>query len=263
MQQKNLIIALHDEKLFNRIIKQKPAFFLDYDGTLTPIVNHPEDALMSESMRSVLKELAEHCKVAIVSGRDKKDVQKLVGLNELVYAGSHGFDISGPDGMEMHNDKAEKFLSTLDKAEEQLKTKLSSLNGSQLERKKYSIAVHYRNAEEDTASKIKSLVENVHEQFPHLRKGFGKKVIELQPDIDWNKGKAVLWLMKKLNLESDKFLLFYIGDDLTDEDAFDVLQDKGIGILVGDQVDGTKAHYLLHNVKEVQNFLEKVITQIK
>lgn len=262
MQQERLIIALNDEKLFNQILKKQPVFFLDYDGTLTPIVSHPEDALLSDSMRSVLKQLAKISKVAIISGRDKKDVQKLVGLDELIYAGSHGFDISGPDGMEMQNEKAKKFLSVLDEAEKELKTKLSSLSGSQLERKKFSIAIHYRNAAEDVVPKIKSSVDKVHNQFPNLRKGFGKKVIELQPDIEWHKGKAVLWLMDNLELKREEVLPFYIGDDVTDEDAFDVLQDMGIGILVDDHGHGTKAHYLLHNVKEVEKFLEKVIKKM-
>jgi trehalose 6-phosphate phosphatase len=263
IQQKKLIIALNDEKLFNQILEKRPVFFLDYDGTLTPIVNHPEDALLSDSMRSVLKKLAKLCKVSVISGRDKKDVQKLVGLDELIYAGSHGFDISGPGGMKMQNEEAKKFLSVLDKAEEVLKTKLSVLKGSQLERKKFSIAIHYRNAAEDIVPQIKSSVYNVHEQFPNLRKGFGKKVIELQPDIEWHKGKAVLWLMDYLELKRDKVLPFYIGDDITDEDAFNVLQNIGIGILVGDQGKETKAHYLLNNVGEVEKFLNKVIERIK
>jgi len=262
MQQKRLINALKDEKLFSQVLKKRPVFFLDYDGTLTPIVSHPEDALLSDSMGSVLKELAKISKVAIISGRDKKDVQKLVGLDELIYAGSHGFDISGPGGMEMQNEKAKKFLFVLDEAEEELKTKLSPLKGSQLERKKFSIAIHYRNAAEDVVPKIKSSVDEVHNQFPNLRKGFGKKVIELQPDIEWHKGKAVLWLMDNLELKRDEVLPFYIGDDVTDEDAFDVLQDIGIGILVDDHGHGTKANYLLHNVKEVEKFLEKVIQKM-
>ena len=259
MRKTDLPSARNDEDLLNRIKSSKPVFFLDYDGTLTPIVNHPEDAVLSESMRSVLKDLAKLCTVAIVSGRDKKDVQNLVGLDGLIYAGSHGFDISGPGGMEMQNEEGKKYLPLLDSAEERLKGKLEEINGAQLERKKFSLAIHYRNAGEEDAQRIKDLVEEAHKHYPTLRKSFGKKVIELQPDIDWNKGKAVLWLMKKLNMKDNNVLPVYIGDDLTDEDAFDALDGIGPGILVGDHGHKTKAQYLLHNVNEVEEFMKKVI----
>ncbi len=263
MKKTDLHLAGNDRELLNKIKKSKPVFFLDYDGTLTPIVNHPEDAVLSDSMSSALKDLAKVCTVAIVSGRDKKDVQNLVGLDELIYAGSHGFDISGPGGMEMQNEEGKKYLPLLDSAEERLQGKLPDIKGAQLERKKFSIAVHYRNVGDNDVQKVKDLVDEVHKHYPALRKSFGKKVIELQPDIDWNKGKAVLWLMKKLDLEDGNVLPVYIGDDLTDEDAFEALQGIGPGILVGDHGHKTKAQYLLHNVDEVEDFLEEVINNIK
>ncbi len=258
MQPKELINALSDNELFNQLSKKEPVFFLDYDGTLTPIVRRPEDALLSESMRSLIKELSRRCKVAIISGRDRKDVEKLVNVKGLIYAGSHGFDISGPKGMQMQNEQAENSLSVLDQAESELENRLDKIQGSQVERKKFSIAVHYRNAPENTVPEIKNIVDDVHNQFHSLRKRYGKKIIELQPDIPWDKGKAILWLMDQLNLDQDKFIPIYIGDDLTDEDAFGVLQDGGVSILVGNHGHKTKARFTLQNVAEVEEFFQKV-----
>src|SRR5437660_11510264 len=75
------------------------AVFLDYDGTLTPIVSHPEDAWLSDSMRQALRSLAERVPVAILSGRDLDDVRGRVLVDGIVYAGSHGSDIAGAGGL--------------------------------------------------------------------------------------------------------------------------------------------------------------------
>jgi trehalose 6-phosphate phosphatase len=91
--------ALADhERLRERLAGRQPAVFLDYDGTLTPIVDRPEDAVISESMRDAVRGLAGRCTVCVVSGRDRPVVQSLMGVDDLVVAGSHGFDIWTPEG---------------------------------------------------------------------------------------------------------------------------------------------------------------------
>lgn len=94
------------------------AVFLDYDGTLTPIVSQPEDAWLSDSMQQTLRELARQAPVAILSGRDLDDVRRRVNLDGIVYAGSHGFDIAGPRGL--RKQVATEFLPKLDIAEKEL-----------------------------------------------------------------------------------------------------------------------------------------------
>ena len=84
------------EELGPHLREKRPAVFLDYDGTLTPIVARPELAVLAEEMRRTVRTLAARCPVAIVSGRDRTDVQRLVRIEGLIYAGSHGFDIAGP-----------------------------------------------------------------------------------------------------------------------------------------------------------------------
>src|SRR5437667_63887 len=119
----------------------RAAVFLDYDGTLTPIVSQPEDAWLSDSMRQTLLELAARAPVvAILSGRDLDDVRRRVNIDAIVYAGSHGFDIAGPHGL--RRQMATEFLPTLDMAEKELHEALDGISGARVERKRFSIAAH-------------------------------------------------------------------------------------------------------------------------
>src|SRR6059036_3220295 len=114
------------------------AVFLDYDGTLTPIVSQPEDAWLSDSMQQTLRELARQAPVAILSGRDLDDVRRRVNLDGIVYAGSHGFDIAGPGGL--CRQLGAEYLSILDTSEKELRQALDEIPGAQLERKRFSVA---------------------------------------------------------------------------------------------------------------------------
>ncbi|MFZ0614096.1 MAG: trehalose-phosphatase [Desulfobacterales bacterium] len=239
---------------------KKMAVFLDYDGTLTPIVERPEQAILSASMRDILKALAKRCVVAIVSGRGLQDVRERVALDSLYYAGSHGFEIDGPGDDRIQNEMGTKTLPALDKAETDLRRRLTGVPGAQVERKRFSVAVHYRRVAAGRIQAVERIVDEVLKFSRGLRRGHGKKVFELQPDLDWNKGQAVLWLMRRLGLTPDKARPIYIGDDVTDEDAFCVLQGTGAGIVVhGGEERQTCAGYELVDPGEVQRFLQKLV----
>jgi alpha,alpha-trehalase len=237
------------------------ALFLDYDGTLTPIVRRPEEATLSGEMRRLLSELGEQCTVAIVSGRDRRNVEQMVQVDDLVYAGSHGFDIRGPAGLEMQHEDAQSVLGELDEAERKLLVGIQGIDGAHVERKKYAIAVHYREvAAAEDVRRVEKAVDEVRGQHSGLRKRGGKKVFELQPDIEWHKGYAVMWLAETLGLNRAGAAIIYIGDDETDEDAFRELRqrDAGIGILVAAQPAKTSATYHLRDCDEVYQFLESL-----
>lgn len=244
-------------ELAEHLKEKRPAVFLDYDGTLTPIVKRPELATLSDTMRGTLKELASRCQVAIVSGRDRKDVKQLVGLDDLVYAGSHGFDIEGP-GLQMDHEEARGFLPVLDKVERELNARLETVTGCLIERKRFSIAVHYRLVDEAEVDGVEAVVNDILGECTSLRKGLGKKVFELRPGIDWDKGKAVFWLLEALDLDHDGVLPIYIGDDVTDEDAFRALSGRGIGIVVAESDRPTHAHYTLGSTDEVGQLLHEL-----
>lgn len=236
------------------------AVFLDYDGTLAPIVSHPEDASLSDSMRQTLGSLAARVPVAILSGRDLDDVRGRVFVDGVVYAGNHGFDIAGAGGLRRELGAA--HLTVLDAAEAELREALDDIPGAQLERKHFSVAAHYRNVNENDAFKVALAVEAVAARHRELRRMDGKKVYELLPDIDWNKGKAVLWLLETLSLKGRNALPIYIGDDRTDEDAFRALEKRGVTILVSEHPQATAANYCLNNPEEVERFLRALIEHV-
>lgn len=242
---------------------KKTALFLDFDGTLTPIVERPEQADLSPKMRAILKKLAGRCTVAIVSGRGLKDVQERVALEGLYYAGSHGFEIDGPGQERIRNEKGSEALPALNEAENELRRLMTDIQGALVERKKYSIAVHYRRVAAGQVEMVEDKVDDVLQRRSGLRKGRGKKVFELQPDIDWDKGRAVLWLMERSGLHSEAVRPVYIGDDVTDEDAFRVLQERGVGIVVhGGEERHSYARYGLVDPEEVLTFLENLSAAI-
>jgi trehalose-phosphatase len=229
------------------------AVFLDYDGTLTPIVSQPEDAWLSDSMRQALRELAAKASVGILSGRELEDVRQRVNIDDVMYAGSHGFDIAGP--RDLRSQVATKFLPTLGAAEDALHQLLDDIPGARVERKRFSIAAHYRNVNENDLPTLMQAVEAVAARHPELRRIDGKKVYELLPNIDWDKGKAVLWLLETPGLKGGNVRPIYIGDDTTDEDAFRALKQTGVGILVSEQSQPTAASYSLKNPAEVERFV--------
>jgi alpha,alpha-trehalase len=242
---------------------KQPSFFLDYDGTLTPIVKRPEDARISSAMRKTVRRLAGLCPVTIVSGRDLGDVRNLVGLTEVAYAGSHGFDIAGFDGAGEKEQIGEEYLPILDSVETELNEELSGIKGSLVERKKFSVAVHYRNVESGKIGEVKKAVDEISERHPELRTSSGKRVYELQPNLDWDKGKAVFRLFEIRRLDERKDLPLYIGDDTTDEDAFKALRGTGISIVVEEDSKRTAADYVLRSVEDVQEFLGRMIDVLK
>jgi trehalose-phosphatase len=237
--------------------KRSVGVFLDYDGTLTPIVRHPEDAVLLRDMRQILNQLSRRCMMSIISGRDLKDVQKLVGIKDIYYAGSHGFEVAGPGGWREEYPEAARFHSVLDQTEKELHSKLDKVKGMQIERKRYSIAVHYRGVAEGDIEKVERGTRDIlQEREDELRISSGKCVYDFQPKIEWHKGKALDWLLKKAFWRPDEAFPLYIGDDITDEDGFRTVKDRGIAIVVRDDGRPTEAVYALESPAEVGRFLE-------
>jgi alpha,alpha-trehalase len=241
---------------------RRPAVFLDYDGTLTPIVPRPEDAVLVPAVRETVERLARVCPVAIISGRDRADVQALVGVEGLVYAGSHGFDIAGPQGSMPGGSERDRFLPVLAEAERELKARLATIPGSQLERKKYSVAVHYRNVADADLPAVEDAVRVALQRHPELRDLPGKKVHDLQPRIEWDKGKALLHVLHALGLDRPEVLPIYIGDDITDEDAFAALRTRGVGIVVRDEPRPTAATLALDSPHDVHGLLAALLARL-
>ncbi|QZT65369.1 MULTISPECIES: trehalose-phosphatase [Mycolicibacterium] len=248
-----------------RLEGRKPAVFLDYDGVLTPIVDHPEDAVMSEKMRIALRELMTRCSVCIITGRDRAVAQQLMGVDDLVVAGSHGFDIWTPQQGSITSDRVAEFLDLITELIGRLRHDVGSIPGVQIEPKRASVAVHYRHVASEDRDRVENSVQALlDEHSDRVALTPGKMVYELKPNVDWDKGKAVLHLIDVLGLGADDVIPVYLGDDITDEDAFRALRDCGIGIFVGRADDpevgnrDTAAHFVLGSVEEVQRFLARL-----
>ncbi len=238
--------------------KDKIVFFLDYDGTLTPIVSRPELAVISQEMKHTVERLGTKHQIAIVSGRMREDVQKLAGIEGIVYAGSHGFDIQGP-GISMVEPAAEKTIPLVEEITEKLKQYVDKIDRLLIEEKKFSVAVHYRLVDESNIDEVKKIVDNVMKGRNELRVMSGKKVFEILPAIDWNKGKAIRWIIKTLDISWDDTSIIYIGDDVTDEDAFRVIRARGTGILVSDEPRESAADFQLSSPDEVKKLFMRII----
>ncbi|MFO8147980.1 MAG: trehalose-phosphatase [Bacteroidota bacterium] len=251
------------EELFEIKGNRKITIFLDYDGTLTPIISDPDAAELPDDNRKIITDLSNSTPVAIVSGRDLRDLKSKIEIDTVIYAGSHGFDITGPDGLEMVHESENEVTPALDEAEKYLKEQLKEIRGVKIERKKFAIAVHYRNVDQKDVQEVKEAVQKEADRNDILKTGSGKKILELKPDIDWNKGYALDWLTEKLGWDKEKYLRIYIGDDITDEDGFEALSDDGIGILVGTHGEKTSASFALKNTNEVTKFLQYLKEKIK
>ena len=238
-----------------RIEGKRLAVFLDYDGTLTPIVEDPTKADLGRDMRAAVAALAREVTVGIVSGRDLEDLRSRVGLDCVFLAGSHGFDIAGPKGWRETLQKGTEFLADLDGAEKALRERVEAIEGAAVERKKFSIAVHYRRVRQEEVGRVEEAVDRVLDEQRRLHKGRGKKVLRLQPAIDWDKGHAVDWLLERLELDRQGVLPIYLGDDVTDEDAFRSLAGRGITVAVRDGERRTAADLALADPDDVRRFL--------
>ena len=252
----------HGDELVRRLTGKVPAVFLDYDGTLTPIVDRPEDAVISQGMRNAVRRLAQRCPVCVVSGRDRRVVQELIGLDDLIIAGSHGFDIWSPGGTIGREEGAE-FETLLDEVKARLHEGLVPIEGALVEPKRSSVAAHYRLVSDKERPKVKEVVDTILSEHPdELRVTPGKLVYEIQPKIEWDKGRAMLYLLETLELDRDDVVPLYLGDDVTDEDAFETLAERGVGIFVGSPEDPevagrtTAADYVLLSTEEVRRFLD-------
>ncbi|ONM04786.1 putative trehalose-phosphate phosphatase 6 [Zea mays] len=250
--------------------------FLDYDGTLSPIVDDPDAAYMSDTMRRAVRSVAKHFPTAIVSGRCRDKVFEFVKLAELYYAGSHGMDIKGPAKGSRHTkakgggvlfQPASQFLPMIEQVHDSLVEKTKCIPGAKVENNKFCVSVHFRCVDEKSWITLADMVKSVLKDYPKLKLTQGRMVFEVRPTIKWDKGKALEFLLESLGYaDCTDVLPVYIGDDRTDEDAFKVLRKRGqgVGILVSKHPKDTCASYSLQepaeaSIPRVMEFLLRLV----
>ncbi|KAF5819053.1 putative trehalose-phosphatase [Helianthus annuus] len=244
------------EHILSHAKDKKIVIFLDYDGTLSPIVDDPDRAFMSADMRAAVKGVAEYFPTTIISGRSRDKDTSSVHHSSYVRS-------TDKQGKEVNLfQPAREFISMIDEVFRTLVDVTKDIPGAKVENHKFCTSVHYRNVDEKSWRTVAQLVHDVLKHYPRLRLTHGRKVLEVRPVIDWDKGKAVEFLLESLGLSnSDEVLPIYIGDDRTDEDAFKVLREgnRGYGILVSSIPKESKAFLSLRDTLEVAEFLKNLV----
>lgn len=249
-------VSEHLGQLASLFQKKKPVVFLDFDGTLAPIVKNPDEAKIPEDILEIVKQLARKTFVGVISGRGLEDLKSRMDIPGVYFAGCHGFELSEEIPHKELVKQAQNYLPLLDKAESLLKKAFSKFPGAFVERKKFAIAAHYRNAEPAHEPEILAQVKSLMNGFDGLKVNSGKKVFDIKPDLDWHKGKALIYLYENCIPVSADFLPLFIGDDVTDEDAFrSVKEISGLGFIVDRPQRETEASYYINGTEGVREFL--------
>lgn len=246
---------------FARAVKNKSKILLlfDFDGTLTSIVGEPKKVKLSSSIRGYIRKLSKNRRVeiGIVSGRELKDIMDLVGVKGIYYAGNHGLEVKGPKDLFIHP-SYKRYNPYVKKIAAILRRNISGIEGAILEYKRLSLSLHYRLVPPKNIPKLKSIFRRI--TMPYIKSGKvrvtkGKKVLEVRPPVFWDKGKAVK-MIEKMTGKKDVIKVF-VGDDLTDEDAFKVLRKKDFAIRVVKK-RRSYASYFLKNPGEMRRLLMKI-----
>ena len=232
--------------------------FLDFDGTLLPIQDNPAQCFLSPNIKGQLEKIVSSGKacIAILSGRTVNDIKRRVQIQGIYYGGNHGLEIFGPSLRYVHPD-ALIGKQAIDKICRKIEKRICNIEGALIEKKKFGLTLHYRMASKDFTALIKRTFYKIiaespdPEAFSVLR---GKKVLELVPRIQWDKGNAALFLLEK---QKRDYLPIYVGDDLTDETAFQALSDVGLTIRIG-KAKKSAAQYYLKGQWEILRFLKHI-----
>ncbi|MDP1991295.1 MAG: trehalose-phosphatase [Syntrophales bacterium] len=236
--------------------------FLDYDGTLSPIVRDPDKAVLSLRMRGRLKALSKdgRCRIAVISGRALEDIRRRVGIAGITYGGNHGLEVEGPDG-NLRYPIPEKARRALNAVRQTVERELSTIPGAFLEEKGMTLTVHLRKVRHGERPIVAHAVSEatwLHRERGEVEVRPGKEAFEIRPFVEWDKGKTVQWLLEKSSVAGgEPPWPLYVGDDWTDEDAFREIRERGVTVYVGTPRQ-TKARYYLRNVGEVAAFLGRL-----
>lgn len=233
---------------------------LDFDGTLAPIHDYPDTPQITMACRAALSRFftAPAVQVAVISGRSIEDLRPRIGLERVVYGGNHGLELDWY-GHHVTHPHAVRRRPAVDRVAERLANRLFDVPGVIVEHKVLSLTVHVRNVTPVCHDVVRSHVEAaVDELGTGLTLTSGRAVIEVRPAIDWDKGAAMAAIS---TMVGDDWVSVYIGDDETDEDAFEAVQSDGVGILVGRPRPTAAAYHLGHQTA-VAPFLDRLATAL-
>ncbi len=261
MGQKYLFQEIVWKNLAQQISNSRRIYlFIDYDGTIVPIKKQPRLAMLPINTRAIIAQLGRNPNifVGLITGRSLTDIRNLVRIGHILYAANHGFQIHHNKQSWIHPD-AKRVLLLLTKVEATLIKALIPIKGILLENKGLTLSVHYRNVRASDVYRLKIKLKQIIQPYRELLKlTSGKKVIEIRPNIPWDKGYAILRILKLYRANNRSFIIF-IGDDKTDEDAFKLLSSRAVTIRVG-RNQSSNAKYYVHNPSEVMRLFTNIIS---
>lgn len=243
--------------------KTQLIFFIDYDGTLVPITDYPDLAVLPKATLTELIKLhnKKNVELVVVSGRDKKFLLDQFTGFPISIAAEHGARFSA-DSKKWQNLVYTKPKLWIPIAEKVMAHYVSHVSESFIERKDFGVSWHYRRSPEAFASyqarRLALELEGVLTNYPVTVLN-GKKVVEVRAH-EVNKGSFALWFLNSIPPKMrEKSLVITIGDDETDEDMFRATQDEGLSFKVGE--GATSAKYRLKSQDDVM-FLVKLLSQL-
>ena len=234
---------------------------LDYDGTLAPFVADRQAALPLPRTLQLVRRIASqpNTSVAIVSGRPLQEVERLVKPVPAVFVGEHGWERRGPDGSILQQPLRRSVAAAIDEAE---RIAVARGWGELIERKRSAVVLHTRSLPRDRA---RALCEQCASAWEGLAQAVQVTVDLIDGGVELrargrSKGTAVLSLLSQSPFGT---LGVFVGDDVTDEDAFDVVRDWGFGIRVGDCSRPSLATGRIPSCEAVPAFLEEWLTVVE
>jgi trehalose 6-phosphate phosphatase len=227
-------------------------FAFDLDGTLAPIVADYSAARISEPVRSALERLAKRVKVAIITGRSRKDARGILGFEPHLLIGNHGSEWPEDSYLRNHH-----FVEQCTAWRNQLQEQLGAIQGVEIEFKGESLSLHYRKVidQESALSLMDTAIEKL---TPSPKRIGGKCVINLAPMEAFTKGEALMVAMDEFGLQR----AIFFGDDVTDEEVFQQRSIDLLGVHIG-QDDRTAASYYLNNQAEMLNILNSMADSVE
>lgn len=254
--------------LINQLKNRNLFLLLDFDGTLAPIAQKPQDAAISSETREVLVRISKECKVqvAVISGRALRDIKQVVAVDGIIYAGNHGMEMEGLD-FKFEYPLPREYRDHLKQISNILHQNLAGIEGVFFEDKGYCLCIHYREVAPDKIPLLNDHFKQAVSYFLQnnlIQLHHEKMVFEIRPPLTWDKGMAVLWLLERQSVlmpGADMYPV-YIGDDQTDEDAFEALKNTGLTVVVG-KTEQSCAQYYLRDTVDVTQFLRQIADAIK
>jgi len=248
----------HADQIRDRVAGRPLAVLLDFDGTLAPIVPAPEQAVLPEAGRETLRALSGRGDVLIgvISGRALDDIRRRVGLAGVVYAGNHGLEIAW-DGSVWTLPAASAAREAVAGVCRRLQERLTGVAGVVVEDKGLTASVHFRQTPIPQVEEVRVAVLEEAARARQIVVRQGKQVLELWPDVTWDKGRAALAMLERAfgAQWAERAAVIYIGDDQTDEDAFIALPEPAVTVKVGSPTYLTAARYVARDVDDVARFL--------